>query len=93
MIVLYGEPDFGGRPVLVREDLADLSSVNFDNKASSFKIYGRSSGEFGATPYSIQNNIKIESIAAAYTHTQTSFGYLPSGLFRIAVIGGQTNVL
>ena len=41
MIVLYDAPNFGGRPKVIKDDLEDLSTVDFDNKASSFKIYGK----------------------------------------------------
>ena len=40
MIVLYNKPNFGGRPKVINTDVADLETVDFNNKAMSFKIYG-----------------------------------------------------
>ena len=40
MIVLYNKPNFGGSPKVINTDIADLKTVDFNNKAMSFKIYG-----------------------------------------------------
>lgn len=40
LLVLYDEPNFGGSPVVIKTEVKDLDSVKFNNRASSFKIYG-----------------------------------------------------